>query len=183
MLLRHDQDEGAMQPWRVRTTDGQLRGPVGLAGLRSLLEVGILNRAAMIADAKDDDWRPVGDHPVWLRIQPPPCQLKLRNSELMEESPTAVSRLPDTPVSQERMMGMEAARHRELEHSYDRVRWWQLGRSLRGLRELIIFLSFLTAGDLAVSFFGSSEGLVKWGVLLCLSFVAVVYYTFRAIGR
>lgn len=183
ILLRGDADEAELQPWQVRTTDGQLRGPVGLAGLRSLLDVGILNRAAMIAGVKEDKWMPIGDHPVWLRIQPPPRQFKLRNAELMEAPVANVSCGSDTPVSQERMLCMEAARHRELEHSYQRVRWWQLGRVIRNLRELVVFLCFLTAGDLVVSFFGASEGLVKWGVLLFLTFGAVVYYTFRAIGR
>lgn len=181
MLVRSDEDVKELQPWHIRTVDGRVRGPVGLSGLKSLLEVGILTRAAMITDVEDDHWISIQEHPIWPRLLPLSKPLRLRNAELPEAEDHKNSLLPTSPVSEERMLKMEAVRRREIQRTHHRLAWWQFGGSLRIIRELFVFLGFLTAGDLAVSFFDTSGGVAKWVVLLCLSVTAVIFYCFRAI--
>ena len=182
-LIRSHDDAAEMQQWQIRTIDGRIRGPVGLEGLKSLLEVGILSHTTKISGIEEESWAPIAAHPVWPRLQPQSKPLKLRNVEMMEDATDATSLAPTSPVSEERMLRMASMRKRELESSHRSLAWWQFGRALRMIRELFIFFGFLTAGDLGTSFFDVSAGLVKWGILLCLTCVAVMYYSVRAMDR
>lgn len=183
MVISSGENATEAQPWRVKTADGRVRGPVGLEGLKSLFEVGILSSAARISHVRDKNWHPIVEHPLWPLLALRPQPLRLRNAELMEEASDSLFLGPTSPVSEERMLRMEAMRHGEVESSYRSLVWWKFGRSLKIVREVLIFLGFLTAGDLGTSFFDASAGLMKWVLLLCLTCVAVVYYSVRALAR
>jgi|GEM_PF-6219445 len=182
MLIGHGDNPAEAQPWKVKTADGRIRGPMGLAGLQSLLEVGILTQADRIAPVSDEHWDVVVDHPIWQQLQPVAKSFKLKE-EFGENEGEEFSGSPTSPVTEERRLMMEALRLRERENTHQRLAWWQMGRGLRMVREVLIFLGFLTVGDLATSFFDLSVGLVNWAILLSLTAVAVMYYSFRVFDR
>lgn len=73
--IKSELSEDDRPRWRVRTDDGQLRGPLSDNGLKALVEVGILTESALLAAENSEEFNAIGQHPMW-------DQLKLRKTEL-----------------------------------------------------------------------------------------------------
>lgn len=173
------------QPWRVRLSNGEERGPVGLSALKSLVDVGLLNAKAGITPVDQVAWQPITEHAVWKEIKPVATEFVYRSrAESVPPMELAVTRSPaEMPVSQQAVSRMEVVRHEEFERTLWSIRFWRLGQLLRALREALVFAGFITVGDLLGSFFTPAMNVAKWACLLCLTVLALGYYSFRAMEK
>lgn len=181
--LVNDDAPSEEQPWRVRLADGQVRGPLSVAGLRSFVEVGILTHKEWISLVAEDKWELISGHPLWKELQPASRQFSFRDAELVEKVVVPHVSPADVAIHPEKLVRMEAGRQAALAKIARGLAFWEVSRALRALREGVVFLAFIAFGDLATSFFDHSLGLIKAGVLLCLTAVALMYYSFRAMGK
>lgn len=184
LRLRMDPAGLESKPWCVRTVDGHIRGPVGFAGLQSLLEVGLIDATSLLSPIDTEDWRRITDHPVWHRLKPTASEFTFHNSGLSAESapPMAPSRLPSSSA-REAAVQLETARQGERRKTARLIELWYLGRTFGALREVLVFLAFVTLADLAASFLDGSLVVVRWSALLGLTFCALAYYTYRGLMR
>jgi len=184
MRLASEKELYEVKPWRVVTKDGRQRGPVGVVQLQALLDVGLLTSDATIASIGLEDWQVIGEHSVWgqLRIAVPNWSFAGEdpNSAAGPQPNPWVEPNASTPAMRSRR---EAAGLRENQKIRRRLRLWYLAQAVRALREGVIFLAFLTLGDLLTSYFGPSLGIVKWMVAMAFLAISVGYYTLRALGK
>lgn len=183
LRIVHDDVQAEDRPWRVRTKDGQVRGPLNVAALRSLVEIGIVTPEAVLSSATEENWTTIGQHPLWNELRPSTKQFMFRNAELVEEVVKPHVSPADVAVRQEKLERMEAVKLATLRRTERGLAYWQIGHGLRAFREVLVFFAFLTFGDVMASFFGDSQGLAKGGVFMCLTAVALTYYAFRAMEK
>jgi len=186
MRLQIDADEIEPQPWRVRLTNGQERGPVGFSALKSLTEVGLLTAKSSIASVGQSDWQPIAEHPLWNKLnvdRTGAAYVATRTADSVPPMATVTLSPAETPVSAAVMDRMAVVRHQAFERTLSSLRFWRLGRFFRAAREALVFCGFLTVGDLLSSFFSPALNVAKWACLLCLIVLALGYYTFRALEK
>lgn len=169
------------KPWRVRTLDGRVRGPVGITGLHSLMELGLVDASTPITFAEEEDWQRISEHPVWKKLRPSAPEFTFRNADLVPDHPSDAPTPATAAITPERAPQSELARLREQKKTERLLLFSQCARGARAMREVFVFLLFVTAADLAVSFVATGLEIVKWGILLSIAVVALAYYTYRAL--
>jgi hypothetical protein len=175
-----DPAEEEAKPWKVVTEDGHTRGPIGITGLKSLWEVGILTSRAKIADATGENWEAINKHPIWDQVKPAGREFELRVA--VAAPAPASSPAVDAPVSAERKEAMALHRLKTTEAQSRALAFHQASRALRIVREVLVFLCFATAGDFLASFAGQSGAAARWGIAVAVVGVALAYYAFRTLG-
>jgi hypothetical protein len=181
LRLQQESVEEAPRPWRVRTADGQIRGPLGLAQLKSLVDVQIVNASTQIAPAGEEAWVAISTHELWTELAPKKKTVAFRDAELVEEAPSMpASTVRVAPHMQARMT---IAREKELNKVYRGLMYWRLSRAARVVRAVLVFLGFVTFGDLCLSFLSDSLGIVKLCVALAILAAATAYYSYKAFQK
>jgi hypothetical protein len=166
------------RPWQIKMDNEQIRGPLAVHHIQSLLEVGQLTADARIARVGEDLWQPLKDHPVWAEVQPKQPVFNFsggRAPEKVEVSTTDFS----TPVSPAMKAGLQMKQMRELNQVHHRVTHFRFAKLVRLAREVLIFFAFITFGDACTSFPVFSTGIIRMGVSLCILTAATVYYAWR----
>ena len=182
MRLVTEKESHEVKPWRIVTKDGCLRGPVGVVQLQALLDVGILTADASIALLDLDDWQVIREHPVWgeMRIAVPNWRFAGEDEDNLGSEPDSAETI--TVPKLVKHARFEDAAQRERERIGHGLRLWRLAQAVRYLREIVIFLAFLVLGDLLLSGFDPSLGVVKWVCAMGFLAVAMCFYTLRALG-
>jgi hypothetical protein len=166
------------RPWQVKTENEQIRGPLAVHHIQSLLEIGQLTPDAHITKVGEDRWQPLKDHPVWTEVQPKPPAFN--HSEGRAPEKTEVSRADfSTPVSPAMKAGWQMKRTAEVNRAHHRVTHFQLAKLVRLARDVLVFFAFITFGDACMSFPACSTGIIRLGVALCVLTAATVYYAWR----
>ena len=180
MRISSDNVNGENKQWKVMTPDGRVRGPIGISGLRSLIEVGIAVPGSKIATHDDGDWVLLTEHEIWASCSHTAAAFAFRNADLVEADNSRIATPVDALVTTAREEAMVYARHLELERTYRRIQLHRLCSALRFVRELLVFLCFVTVGDLMLSLLGPEAGVAKWAAALGLVAIALGYYSFRS---
>ena len=180
MRILHDevvQHETVLEnrPWQIKTDNAEVRGPLAIHHIQSLLEIGQLTPDAHIARVGEDLWQPLKDHPVWVELQSKQPALGFSGGRAPEKVEVS---MPDfsAPVSPAMKAGLQMKQMRELKQVHRRVAHFQLAKMLRLAREVLIFFAFITFGDACTSFAVCSTGIIRLGVSLCILAAATVYY-------
>ncbi len=210
-LIEEDKAPDQVQTWRVRLTTSEERGPVSVAAMRSLVEVGLLDESCVIRGEGSQDWGTLKDHPVWPQISDAKPALRLRGSESRPAVPggpvsaSATSAKPvlkmrgsdlpssastviktesplDREVSSAMQERMETAKKAEFDRLHRQVRWHGYNQLLRWGREIFVFFAFLIAGDFLGSFATGNVSSLRWFIDLGIVLVALGYYVLFAIG-
>lgn len=169
------------QVWRVKSRDGQLRGPLSLTGIRSLVEVGLADHRASIAKVGEEHWMLLGAHPLWLQLKPAKPEFALRDTGSLPPIPEAMGASPMAPVLPETRARLAAVRQAE---QLEGARWISLSRArnfLLATREVLALLIFATVGDVLILIcndgIGGGTSVVSFGLLAFAAF----YYAVRII--
>ncbi len=186
LRLQGEVEPAEVKPWQVRTPDGRVRGPLGIAQICALAEVGILTTDTVVAAAEGetDTWLPIEEHPIWDQVRTAFPREKLKSTTSGVPFPTEVGA---APIPQEITPAMQArlteAKHREIDKLWRGMMLGQLAWVLRCVREGAIFLGFVTTGDLFMALIPSSLGIVRWGALMAVMAVALGYYILKGLGK
>jgi len=184
MRLALEKDPAAPKPWKVRTPDGQVRGPLGLVEIRALVDVDIVASDAEIAAASGEDerWQRLEVHALWAELSPA-FQLKAAKRTKAETPPKTES--VALPIAFEISPAMQArldeARERETHKLWRGMMLAEVIGVVRGVREVVVFFAFIAAGDLLTAFISSPLGIVRWIVLMGVMAVALGYYIVRGL--
>jgi hypothetical protein len=166
------------RPWQIKTDNEQVRGPLAVHHIQSLLEVGHLTPDARIAGVGEDRWQPLKDHPVWAELQSKQPTLSFSGGVAPEKVDVS---MPDfsVPVSPAMKAGLQRKKMTEVNQVHHRVTHFQLAKLVRLVRDVLVFFAFITFGDACVSFSICSTGIIRMGVCLCVLMTATVYYAWR----
>ena len=178
MRLVLNETPAELRPWRVRTSDGRVRGPLGIEQVKSLLDVGLAKPTDEVSAVDREEWTPIEEHAMWATLQPKRF-VTLPESDLLDRHQDNALPAHSMTVSPEMQMRMSVKRKVEADRVSRSVAYWQFGRAVRGVREAAIFLTFVTVGDLLVSFIDARAGIVRLGALLAVLATACVYYSFK----
>jgi hypothetical protein len=166
------------RPWQIKTDKEEIRGPLAVHHIQSLLEVGQLTPDARIARVGEDLWQPLKDHPVWAELQSKQPALGFPEGRAPEKAEIS---MPDfsVPVSPAMKAGLQRKKIAEVNQVHHRVANFQLAKLLRLARDVLVFFAFITFGDACVSFSVCSTGVIRMAVSLCVLAVASMYYAWR----
>jgi hypothetical protein len=166
------------RPWQIKMDNEQVRGPLAVHHIQSLLEVGQLTSDAQIARVGENLWQRLKDHPVWAEVEPTQPAFNFAGGRAPEKVEVST---PDfsVPVSPAMKAGWQMKRMAETNRAHHRVTHFQFAKLLRLAKEVLVFFAFITFGDACTSFSVFSTGIIRMGVSLCILTAATVYYAWR----
>jgi len=86
--------------WRIRTEDGQVRGPLSDHGLKALAEVGILTEISEVWVDESGKFISICDHPIWPKIRVSKSELMLKQRLGLRDSRPPIRHVPPSRSSQ-----------------------------------------------------------------------------------
>jgi hypothetical protein len=184
MRLKIDREDVEPQPYRIRVTSGQVRGPLSVRGIKALVDVGLVDHTTQIAGAGEENWIPISEHEIWSGLRSAVLSRGSSNASGVGESNSNPSfdvlKPAETPLSRTIVEQIEFNRHKELAKTSRSLAFWRVSKLLRLGREALVVTLFLTLGDFIGSFVPPDAAVVRWGAMLSLLVLALGYYTFRA---
>lgn len=180
--------DGAEPAWRLRGPDGAIKGPFLASELRTLVDTGFLTADFEIAAPEEENWQNVTNHALWPQISVKKARWSVRGPQSATPPPLPTTPFPvqpavesphDRPISRKMVDYQEENARAEMAEAWSRVRWDRLARTTRAVREVVIFLFFVTLGDLAVSWVPGPPGVFHLTAALCVLTVSILYYAWK----
>ena len=141
-------DDGPERLWRLRLSDGTVRGPLAPEHVRELVEAGVASTDSPIARLGEEEaWQRLGDHRVWRSIAP--TKVKLTFAYDAAPDPGIV-RVHTHGATAKMMETWRALRRKEQGELGSRTGREEMGRFLQALGFASAVAGLICLGDIIV---------------------------------